>query len=175
MVALDRIDDILQLKKPQSHIQGKEELDLASVSLTIRELQVHHGDHLVLDNIDFTVNAGEIVALVGPTGVGKSTIADLIAGLQNPLKEKILINDTPIDSLNAETRNKSIAVAFQESFLFADTVRENIALGRPYSDSEILEALKITQALDFVQELPKGLQSVLGERGSHFLVVNVSG
>ncbi len=165
VVALDRIDDILQLQKPQSHIQGKEELDLASVSLTIRELQVHHGDHLVLDNIDFTVNAGEIVALVGPTGVGKSTIADLIAGLQKPTKGKILINDTPIDSLNAETRNQSIAVAFQESFLFADTVRENIALGRPYSDSEILEALKITQALDFVQELPKGLQSVLGERG----------
>ena len=56
VVALDRIDDILRLQKPQSHIQGKEELDPASVSLAIKDLQVHHGDHLVLDNIDFKVN-----------------------------------------------------------------------------------------------------------------------
>jgi len=165
VVALDRIDAILELQSPQTHSQGKEELKTPSVSLSIEDLQVHHGDHLVLENIDFEITAGEIVALVGPTGVGKSTIADLIGGLQEPTKGRILIDGTPIESLSAKTRKQCIAVAFQESFLFADTIRENIALGRPFLDSEIEEALKIAQVFDFVQELPNGIEETLGERG----------
>ncbi|MED5265105.1 MAG: ABC transporter ATP-binding protein [Actinomycetota bacterium] len=165
VVALDRIDEILDLQESQSLSQGKEDLDPPSVSLAIKDLQVHHGDHLVLDNVDFKVNAGEIVALVGPTGVGKSTIADLIAGLQEPTKGQILLDGTPIAELSPKTRNQCIAVAFQESFLFADTIRENIALGRSCSDAEIYEALRTAQAFDFVHELPGGIEATLGERG----------
>ena len=165
VVALDRIDRILELQTPSFHSSGERDVDTTSVSLSIQGLQVHHDDHLILDSVNFEVDPGEIVALVGPTGVGKSTIADLIAGLQESTKGQILIDGIPIESLSAASRKECIAVAFQESFLFADTIRENIALGRSCDDTEIVEALKVAQAFDFVQDLPNGIGSILGERG----------
>ncbi|MEC7924713.1 MAG: ABC transporter ATP-binding protein [Actinomycetota bacterium] len=165
VVALDRIDRILELESSPPQSVGENVIDTLSVNLSIQGLQVHHDDHLILDGIDFEVVAGEIVAIVGPTGVGKSTIADLVAGLQEPTNGRILIDGVPLNSLNAEARKKCIAVAFQESFLFADTIRENIALGRSYDDTEVVEALKVAQAFEFIQELPNGIHSVLGERG----------
>ncbi|MEC8974268.1 MAG: ABC transporter ATP-binding protein [Actinomycetota bacterium] len=165
VVALDRIDRILELESSPPQSAGENVIDTLSVSLSIQGLQVHHDDHLILDGIDFEVAAGEIVAIVGPTGVGKSTIADLVAGLQEPTNGRILIDGVPLNSLNAQARKKCIAVAFQESFLFADTIRENIALGRSYDDTEVVEALKVAQAFEFIQELPNGIHSVLGERG----------
>ncbi len=165
VVALDRIDRILELESSPPQSVGENVIDTLSVNLSIQGLQVHHDDHLILDGIDFEVAAGEIVAIVGPTGVGKSTIADLVAGLQEPTNGRILIDGVPLNSLNAEARKKCIAVAFQESFLFADTIRENIALGRSYDDTEVVEALKVAQAFEFIQELPNGIHSVLGERG----------
>jgi len=165
VVALDRIDRILELESSPPQSVGENVIDTSSVSLSIQGLQVHHDDHLILDGIDFEVAAGEIVAIVGPTGVGKSTIADLVAGLQEPTNGRILIDGVPLNSLNAQARKKCIAVAFQESFLFADTIRENIALGRSYDDTEVVEALKVAQAFEFIQELPNGIHSVLGERG----------
>ena len=165
VVALDRIDRILELESSPPQSVGENVIDTSSVSLSIQGLQVHHDDHLILDGIDFEVVAGEIVAIVGPTGVGKSTIADLVAGLQEPTNGRILIDGVPLNSLNAQARKKCIAVAFQESFLFADTIRENIALGRSYDDTEVVEALKVAQAFEFIQELPNGIHSVLGERG----------
>ena len=165
VVALDRIDRILELESSPPQSVGENVIDTSSVSFSIQGLQVHHDDHLILDGIDFEVAAGEIVAIVGPTGVGKSTIADLVAGLQEPTNGRILIDGVPLNSLNAEARKKCIAVAFQESFLFADTIRENIALGRSYDDTEVVEALKVAQAFEFIQELPNGIHSVLGERG----------
>jgi len=165
VVALDRIDRILELESSPPQSVGENVIDTSSVSLSIQGLQVHHDDHLILDSVNFEVDPGEIVAIVGPTGVGKSTIADLIAGLQEPTNGRILIDGVPLNSLNAQARKKCIAVAFQESFLFADTIRENIALGRSYDDTEVVEALKVAQAFEFIQELPNGIHSVLGERG----------
>lgn len=165
VVALDRIDRILELEIPMTNLPGKDTVTNKTASLKIKNLQAHHGDHLVLEGINFDISAGEIVALVGPTGVGKSTIADLIAGLQYPTGGHILLDGIPLENLSPKTRSEHIAVAFQESFLFADTIRENIALGRNYDDKKICEALKAAQAFEFVQELPNGLNSVLGERG----------
>ena len=165
VVALDRIDRILELESSPPQSVGENVIDTSSVSLSIQGLQVHHDDHLILDSVNFEVDPGEIVAIVGPTGVGKSTIADLVAGLQEPTNGRILIDGVPLNSLNAQARKKCIAVAFQESFLFADTIRENIALGRSYDDTEVVEALKVAQAFEFIQELPNGIHSVLGERG----------
>lgn len=165
VVALDRIDRILKLRSSSSQSLGERTIDKTSVGLSIQDLQVHHDDHLILESVNFEVLPGEIVALVGATGVGKSTIADLIAGLQEPTNGQILIDGIPMEELSSKTKNESIAVAFQESFLFADTIRENIALGRSFHDAEIVEALKVAQALEFVQDLPDGINATLGERG----------
>ncbi|MEC8334673.1 MAG: ATP-binding cassette domain-containing protein, partial [Actinomycetota bacterium] len=109
--------------------------------------------------------SGEVVALVGPTGVGKSTIADLVGSLQQPTSGNIYLSNTPLMDIEPSDRTKTLTIAFQESFLFADTVKENILLGRQFTDRELHEAIEIAQANDFISRLPDGLNTLLGERG----------
>ena len=165
VVALDRIDEILQLEINQKKNTGTNKINEAAVNLKIEGLEARYEDQLVLDNINFTIASGEIVALVGPTGVGKSTIADMIGGLQKPSAGKVLLDNIPLEAIDSQQRNKVLAIAFQESFLFADTVEENILLGRNFNNDDVAEALETAQAADFVNELPNGIKTRLGERG----------
>ena len=165
VVALDRIDEILQLEINQKKNTGTNKINEAAVNLKIEGLEARYEDQLILDNINFTITSGEIVALVGPTGVGKSTIADMIGGLQKPSAGKVLLDNIPLEAIDSQQRNKVLAIAFQESFLFADTVEENILLGRNFNNDDVAEALETAQAADFVNELPNGIKTRLGERG----------
>ncbi len=106
-----------------------------------------------LDHIDLVVPAGRIVAVVGPTGSGKSTLVELAAGLVGP------------DSGTVATSAGERAIVFQEAFLFAGTIRENITIGTDASDEEIWAALRLALADRFVAELPGALDTVVGERG----------
>ena len=121
---------------------------------------------LVLRDIAFTVPAGRVVALVGPTGSGKSTIASLLVRLAEPLSGEIRLDGRDVRELTRHTLSRDAALVFQHSFLFDDSVRDNITLGEPYSDDEVQAALELAQAGVFVARLPAGLDTVVGERGA---------
>ena len=165
VVALDRIDEVLNLDSSQSRYEGEKTIDTESSTLRVENVQARYGNQLILDNINFSIHSGEIVGLVGPTGVGKSTIADLVGSLQQPTSGDIYLSDIPINDITPADRTKTLTIAFQESFLFADTVKENILLGRDFTDYELQEAIETSQAHEFISALPAGLHTLLGERG----------
>lgn len=119
----------------------------------------------VLSGVDLEIIPGETVALVGSTGAGKSTLCSVLCGLLPPEQGEVRIGGVPVDSIDALERTDSVALVFQESFLFADSVRSNIDLNGTKTDEEVQAAAKIARADAFVQELPEGYDTVVGERG----------
>jgi ATP-binding cassette, subfamily B, bacterial len=124
-------------------------------------------DRLVLRDVDLVIEPGEIVALVGPTGAGKSTIASLLLRLYDPIEGTILIDDHDIREYKLATVIDQIAVVLQESLLFQASIRENIAYGKlDASEEEIREAAWVAYADEFIQALSEGYDTVVGERGT---------
>jgi ATP-binding cassette subfamily B protein len=119
----------------------------------------------VLDEVTFHVQAEESVALVGPTGVGKSTLAQLLVRLDDPTAGEILLGGVNLRHIDAGSLHRAASMVFQDSFLFANTVAENIALDSDASRDEIERAATVAQADRFIRALPKGFDTVLGERG----------
>jgi ATP-binding cassette subfamily B protein len=126
----------------------------------------HEGERPVLDGLDLHLAPGESVALVGATGSGKSTVAGLLARLYDPDGGRVLLDGVDLRELRLETVRRAVALVFEDTFLFSDTVRENIRFGRPGADDEAVErAAALAGAAGFVAELPEGYETVLGERG----------
>jgi ATP-binding cassette, subfamily B, bacterial len=120
----------------------------------------------VLTNVDFNVAAGELAALVGPTGAGKSTIAALIARLYDPDSGAIKIDGQDLRGFTQKSLRDQISFVLQENILFRATIWENIAYGKPEATrEEILQAAKMADADEFIAKLPAGYDTVLGERG----------
>jgi len=125
-------------------------------------------DAVALDKVDFTADAetdGRVVAIVGPTGSGKSTLTLLASRLLDPTDGRILLDGVDLRDLTADSLAKSVALVLQNAFVFDSSVRDNVTLGEDFSDEEIRWALRIAQAEAFVDALPDGLDTVLGERG----------
>lgn len=120
----------------------------------------------VLNKVSFTINPDEKVAFVGHSGAGKSTTVNLIMKLYKPTNGEIYLKDKPYSKLAPQFIRNNIALVFQENELFSSTIRENVSYGTPHAkDAEIIKALKSANAYEFVQKLPKGLDSEIGERG----------
>jgi subfamily B ATP-binding cassette protein MsbA len=121
----------------------------------------------VLKDISFSVERGEVVALVGPSGAGKTTLVDLIPRFYEPTRGRILMDDVDICRIDLKSLRSLIGMVTQEVILFNDTVRNNIAYGlRDCPLERIIEAAKAANAHEFITELPKGYDSVIGERGT---------
>ncbi len=125
-----------------------------------------HPDEPTLADVNLTVQAGEVVAVVGPSGAGKSTLLNLLPRFFDPTEGAILIDGVDLRRAKLSSLRDQIALVTQETFLFDDTVRNNIAYGRPdISDEALRNAAKAAIAHDFIEALPEGYETHLGERG----------
>ena len=123
-------------------------------------------DGFVIKNLDLEIPALQTTAIIGESGIGKSTIADIITGILKPDSGGVFVDDTRIDGGNLLQWRQSVGYLPQESFLFHDTIRNNILWGKPdATDKEIEEALRLASAYDFVNKLPEGLDTVVKDRG----------
>ncbi|MGI8420220.1 MAG: ABC transporter ATP-binding protein [Candidatus Levyibacteriota bacterium] len=120
----------------------------------------------VLRNVSFTIEKNQAVALVGHSGAGKSTIINLILKFYEPTGGKILLKDMDYKELDHTSVRNNISLVFQENELFSTTIKENVAYGKAdVRDEEVIRALKLANAYDFVMKLPKGIENEVGERG----------
>jgi ABC-type multidrug transport system fused ATPase/permease subunit len=121
----------------------------------------------VLHDLSFRVPAGSVVAIVGPTGAGKSTLVNLVARFYDPRSGRILIDGVDIRDVTLGSLRTQVSFVFQETYLFSDTVTSNIAYGRPgVSAGDVEAAARLAQAHEFIEALPKGYDTLLGERGT---------
>ena len=126
----------------------------------------HQGGRPVLDGLDLHVAPGESVALVGPTGSGKSTVAGLLARLYDPDAGTVSLDGHDVRALRIADVRGAVALVFEETFLFTDTVRENIRFARPDArDEDVERAAELAGAAEFIADLPDGYDTLLGERG----------
>jgi ATP-binding cassette, subfamily B, multidrug efflux pump len=124
-------------------------------------------DDYVIQDLNFTIKPGEKIALVGPTGAGKSSIIRLLCRLYEPTKGRILVDGVDIKSIPQAELRRYLGVILQDGFLFAGDVKGNITLGEEYSEAEILQAAKSTNIDRFINNLPQGYDTQLRERGSN--------
>ncbi|TWC12830.1 ATP-binding cassette subfamily B protein [Pseudomonas sp. SJZ085] len=123
-------------------------------------------ESFALDGLDLTVNAGETLALVGPSGAGKSTVYDLLLRFYDPAQGRILIDDVPLSLLDPLDLRRHFALVSQNPALFFGTVEENIRYGNPDATAEqVREAARIAHAHDFIEKMPEGYQTHLGDGG----------
>jgi ATP-binding cassette subfamily B protein len=126
----------------------------------------YSGELPTLSDISFHARPGDIVALVGTTGAGKSTVINLLARFYEADSGEILVDETPIRDFSIHELRRQIGMVTQECFLFNGTIRENLQIGKPNAtDEELLEAAAVANARPFIDRLPDGLSSVVGERG----------
>ncbi len=126
-----------------------------------------HGDTTVLDDVSLAIPAGSFCAVVGPSGAGKTTLIDVVLGLQPPLGGRVLIDGTPLETLDRDAWRRGVGYVPQRLALLHDTVRRNVTLGEPDLDDAAVErALRAAGAWAFVQALDGGLDHVVGEGGA---------
>jgi subfamily B ATP-binding cassette protein MsbA len=124
------------------------------------------GEQQILHNVDLDVRAGEMLAVVGPSGAGKSTLVNLIPRFFDVTSGRILIDDRDIRDLTLASLRKQVAQVTQETILFNDTVRNNIAYGQPEVKQDLVEqAARNALAHDFILRMPQGYDTVIGEKG----------
>ena len=124
------------------------------------------GEHQILHNVDLTVHAGEVLALVGPSGAGKSTLVNLIPRFFDVTSGRILIDDHDLRDLTLASLRRQVAQVTQETILFNDTVRNNIAYGQPeVKHARVEQAAQNALAHDFILRMPQGYDTVIGEKG----------
>jgi ATP-binding cassette subfamily B protein len=171
---VERINDILnqpiEIRDPEI---GKASVLPTKNSGAIGEIKfenvyfAYKNDEYVIHNLTFTIHPGEKVALVGPTGAGKSSIIRLLCRLYEPSRGRILIDGIDIRDLPQAELRRHVGVILQDGFLFAGDVKSNITLGETYTIDEIRQAAEKTNVAEFIEALPEGYDTELRERGTN--------
>lgn len=169
MASADRLFEVLALPTERALDRGAREVSGVHRDLEFERVGFSYGDEPVLTDISFTARQGEVVALVGPSGAGKSTLVDLIPRFYEPTAGRILLDGVDLRDIQLQSLRAITGIVSQETVIFNDTVRNNIAYGAPpgrYSDARIEEVARAANAHEFIAELPGGYGSMLGERGT---------
>ena len=167
IAAAERMFEVLDLKPDIEDVANAEELKDFDGPIEFDNVSFRYGDEWVLKNLSFKVKKGESVALVGPTGAGKSTIAQLLPRLYDVQEGEVRINGKPINTFTQKSIREQIAFVPQRPFLFLDTVSANISYGRGFSDENIETAAKKAHADEFIQLLPQKYATELDEGGKN--------
>jgi len=168
LASADRVFTIMDIKSDIQDVDNAVEVNDLKNTLSFENVSFSYGDEKdkVLNNINFQINKGEILALVGPSGAGKSTLVDLIPRFYDTLSGSIKIDGKDIKKLKINSLRSLMGIVTQETFLFDDSVKANIAYGvENISDDEIKDAAIAANAHEFIKELPDGYNTIIGERG----------
>ncbi|WP_339666430.1 ABC transporter ATP-binding protein [Maribacter arcticus] len=165
--AAERVLEILETENPIAEIDNPIEQTSFESEINLQNISFKYEDEYVLKNFNLTVKKGSTVALVGQSGSGKSTIANLVTRFYDVNEGQISIDSNNIKNLSKKSLRSLLGLVTQDSILFNDTVKNNIGLGKENaSDEEIIEAAKIANAHDFIVSLPKGYQTNIGDSGN---------
>ena len=163
----ERIFEILDTESKISDADGVTKLPPVKGAVTFDHVSFSYdGEKRVLDDVSFQIKPGETIALVGPTGAGKTTIVNLISRFYDIQTGHILIDDYDVQKISIESLRQQMGVMTQDNFLFSGTIKDNIRYGKlDATDEEIIAAAKAVNAHDFILKLEKGYDTVLSERG----------
>ena len=167
IAAAERMHEVLNLKPDIKDSSQALAMNTLNEKIEFEDIWFRYQDDWVLKGVSFSVKKGEKVAIVGPTGSGKSTIVQLLPRLYDAQKGTIKIDGKPIQTYTQKSLRENIAFIPQKPFLFLDTVSENIAFGREFPLEDIQEAAKAAHAHEFISHLPQGYQTVLLETGKN--------
>ncbi len=166
IAAANRIYEVFDSKPSVKEAEAALELKPVREKIVFDSVDFQYDNNQVLKDIDLEVKVGQIIAIVGPSGTGKSTLVDLIPRFYDPQKGRILIDGVDIRSVSFKSLRAQIGIVTQETILFNDTVKANIAYGEQGINLEkIVEAAKKAGAHDFIMNMPKGYDTFIGDRG----------
>ena len=133
--------------------------------IEFRNVSFSYGDEEILHNINLKIKSGSKVAIMGTTGAGKSTLLSLIGRYYDVSKGEILVDNVNVKDWNLDTLRANMSVVFQDTFLFSDTIRNNIDFGSGVEESSLINAVKDSEAYSFIKEMPDEFETIIGERG----------
>ncbi|MCM1039313.1 MAG: ABC transporter ATP-binding protein/permease [Roseburia sp.] len=163
----ERIFEILDTPPAIADGEGVEEMPEIAGEVTFEHVSFSYDEQVkVLDDVSFRIKPGETIALVGPTGAGKSTIVNLISRFYDVQQGKVLIDGKDVKRVSIESLRRQMGIMTQDNFLFSGTIKDNIRYGKlDATDEEIIAAAKAVNAHDFIMKLEKGYDTELSERG----------
>jgi subfamily B ATP-binding cassette protein MsbA len=168
MASAERLFEVLDETTEASADRGTRDVIALNEGVQFLNVSFTYGDDPVLTDVSFDAPKGEIVALVGASGAGKSTLVDLVPRFNAPTAGRILLDGVDLQQIRLTSLRKLTGIVSQDTVLFNDTVRTNIAFGAPgvYTQEQVEGAARAANAHQFIMELPQGYDTVLGERGT---------
>ena len=165
--AAERVFEIIEYNKDKLDQKRNVKLEKFENKITFNNVEFNYGEAKILDKISFTINKGESVALVGSSGSGKTTIANLLNGFFNPKSGNLLIDNNNISNITKESLYRNISIVTQESSLFNDTMLNNIKIGNLDSNKDdVIKAAKEANAHEFIMQQLEGYQTKIGDYGN---------
>lgn len=166
IVASKRVSQVMHYDKEND---GQVEIENQITEIRLKDINFTYqtGLPLVLKNINITIPAGSFVSIIGSTGVGKTTLLDLITRHYRPMEGEVMIGQTNVNDLSSHFLSEEIAVVSQKVILFTNTIYENLTLGETFDKNDVEKACEIADCLDFIQRLPAGFSTLLEQNGTN--------